>query len=435
MMMYEYPLELEQSPSIGNDYAGTKVDKIPLTSREHSQRHSRSFTSKLSKSFRKSWRKGKASRQSEQESKFKAELRQAHGRWHKQKRPSYVEEKKDECGFHLQEEEPQYYPPPPGFENQFIAQNTSLGEGVDESVGKVDNDSMTQSQWELERHNNLAAKDRLDETESQLHMVKASQPSDKLDQFTKQMGKLQRENMYFRNLAREERRKREAVEERLSSLQREHSKQGDRIKTLLFKEIPCFSPKFKAIGSVDHAIPESHSCIANYAIEEVLGQGQYGAVRRAVRQATTTTPSKNVAVKIIKKTDGHLLRYKELEALATEVNILTDHQHPNIIHLEQVIHATDNIYIVTELAATDLFNYARSGVSLFEECVQNVAVGLLLPLIHLHKNGICHLDLKPENVLLRSANTVGIRYTDICLADFGLARMTSNSSPSKEVIR
>ena len=96
--------------------------------------------------------------------------------------------------------------------------------------------------------------------------------------------------------------------------------------------------------------------------------------------------------------------------------------------------ATDNIYIVTELAATDLFNYERSGAGIYEECVQNVAVGLLLALMQLHKHGCCHLDLKPENVLLKAATTSRIAYTDVRLADFGLARMNSRTSSTNEVI-
>jgi hypothetical protein len=438
--VYDYPLA--QSQSIESDC--DDVDKIPLTTKEPGQSNllfSKKLTSSAAVpfgSFRKSMSQKRqptnSAAPSATKSGFQHELQQAYKRrQRKQKHLTDGEEKKDDSpSFHLQEREPECFPPrpPPGFAAiTFIGTTNRRQQG--EEVDYDANAETLAQKLHIEKLKNLALKDRLDEIESKLRTIKQSQSKDLLDDYTRQVRRLQQEVSYYQNLAHEERQMREILEDKFCSLEHEHSKQKDRMKLLVFKEIPFSSPKFKAIGSVDHTIVETPTSVANYDIEEILGKGQYGAVRKAVRRATATCRSGDFAVKIIGKEGKSLSRYKDLESLAVEARILAGNYHPNIVHLEEVIHATENIYIITELAVTDLFTYRRD-VGLSEQCVKQAVLGIVLPLIHLHQNGICHLDLKPENVLLTSTAD-GVSYENVRLADFGLAKMAPRSSESRDV--
>ncbi|ETO19595.1 hypothetical protein RFI_17635 [Reticulomyxa filosa] len=56
-------------------------------------------------------------------------------------------------------------------------------------------------------------------------------------------------------------------------------------------------------------------------------------------------------------------------------------------------------YIVTELGVNDLFRLVQGGKRLAEHCVRDIVGGLLKTLDVLHEFGICHCDIKPENMV------------------------------------
>jgi serine/threonine protein kinase len=88
-----------------------------------------------------------------------------------------------------------------------------------------------------------------------------------------------------------------------------------------------------------------------YEVKETLGKGKYGTVKRAIHKHS----NKEVAVKLVKKTD---LSIKDLELLRREIEVLKVCQHPNIIRFYDVFENQDYIYIVMEsLQGGDLFRY------------------------------------------------------------------------------
>lgn len=66
-----------------------------------------------------------------------------------------------------------------------------------------------------------------------------------------------------------------------------------------------------------------------YDVQESLGQGKYGLVKRGVHKKT----QREVAVKIVKKKE---LSLKDQELLKREIEVLKICQHPNIIRLDDV---------------------------------------------------------------------------------------------------
>lgn len=78
-----------------------------------------------------------------------------------------------------------------------------------------------------------------------------------------------------------------------------------------------------------------------YDLNESLGKGKYGLVKRGVHKKS----GKEVAVKIVKKKE---LSLKDMELLKREIEVLKVCQHPNIIRFYDVFENSDFIYIVME---------------------------------------------------------------------------------------
>ncbi|CAD8080235.1 unnamed protein product [Paramecium primaurelia] len=153
-----------------------------------------------------------------------------------------------------------------------------------------------------------------------------------------------------------------------------------------------------------------------YTLEKTLGEGAFGVVKRAVKKST----GEQFAVKIINKEN---LSNDDLLALQTEVEILTQIDHPNVVKLYEIYEDDTYFYMVLEL---------MTGGELFERIVEKdhfsekEAAATLRPIIdaltYCHKMGIVHRDLKPENLLYSSMEPGAL----LKVSDFGLARFVGS---------
>ena len=88
-----------------------------------------------------------------------------------------------------------------------------------------------------------------------------------------------------------------------------------------------------------------------YRMEEKVGQGHFGSVRRAVNKVT----GKQAAVKILNK---NRMSPAQLEMQRAEIETLKVCQHPHICTLIDIFENSDKIFIVTEfMHGGDLFDY------------------------------------------------------------------------------
>jgi len=282
----------------------------------------------------------------------------------------------------------------------------------------------SRTEVEIEKNKNRELQYKLQIMENKLKAFEKSQE-------TKIGSILQKQKIeeFYRKALHGEMKKREEFETALQKTQEEKQIYVEQMDVLIFEYIPNVAPKFKDIGPVDYEVNESFDSVGWYKLGGALGEGYYGSVRIG----THAKKDEEYAVKILKKTN--ISRFKDLKQIAEEIHVLKTYRHPNIIHLEEVIHAADNIYVVTERCFMDLHKY-NSEIGLTLESAREVIYGILHPLQHLHMRGICHLDLKPENILLKkSLHSHNASCTDVRICDFGLVSMAKKSDENKDVIR
>ncbi|XP_006747832.1 cyclin-dependent kinase 1-like [Leptonychotes weddellii] len=162
----------------------------------------------------------------------------------------------------------------------------------------------------------------------------------------------------------------------------------------------------------------------DYEVLYTIGTGSYGRCQ-----------------KIRRKSDGKILVWKELDygsmtevekqMLVSEVNLLRELKHPNIVrYYDRIIDRTNTtLYIVMEYCeGGDLASVITKGTKerqyLDEEFVLRVMTQLTLALKECHRRSdgghtVLHRDLKPANVFLDGKQNVK-------LGDFGLARILNH---------
>ncbi len=156
----------------------------------------------------------------------------------------------------------------------------------------------------------------------------------------------------------------------------------------------------------------------------LIGKGNFGAIYK-IRRVTDNK------ILVWKELDYGRMDEKEKHHIVSEVNILRELHHPNIVkYVDRIIDKkTTKIYIIMEYCPRgDLSQLIkrckRSKEYINEEVIWKIFTQILLALYacHNHKNGkILHRDIKPSNVFIDNDNNVK-------LGDFGLSRMLSNES-------
>uniref|UniRef100_A0A8P4GIB5 Serine/threonine-protein kinase n=1 Tax=Dicentrarchus labrax TaxID=13489 RepID=A0A8P4GIB5_DICLA len=159
--------------------------------------------------------------------------------------------------------------------------------------------------------------------------------------------------------------------------------------------------------------------------DEVLGSGQFGIVYGGKHRKS----GRDVAIKIIDK-----LRFptKQESQLRNEVAILQSLHHPGVVNLDCMFETPERVFVVMEKLHGDMLEMILSSEKgrLPERITKFMVTQILVALRHLHFKNIVHCDLKPENVLLASADS----FPQVKLCDFGFARIIGEKSFRRSVV-
>ncbi|KAM3853370.1 serine/threonine-protein kinase D1 isoform 2-T2 [Vipera latastei] len=159
--------------------------------------------------------------------------------------------------------------------------------------------------------------------------------------------------------------------------------------------------------------------------DDVLGSGQFGIVYGGKHRKT----GRDVAIKIIDK-----LRFptKQESQLRNEVAILQNLHHLGVVNLECMFETPERVFVVMEKLHGDMLEMILSSEKgrLPERITKFLITQILVALRHLHFKNIVHCDLKPENVLLASADP----FPQVKLCDFGFARIIGEKSFRRSLV-
>ncbi|TYK28474.1 cyclin-dependent kinase D-3-like [Cucumis melo var. makuwa] len=147
-----------------------------------------------------------------------------------------------------------------------------------------------------------------------------------------------------------------------------------------------------------------------YLKREVLGEGTYGVVYKAIDTQTGQT----VAIKKIRL--GKQKEGVNFTALR-EIKLLKELKDSNIIELIDAFPHKGNLHLVFEFMETDLEAVIRDrNIFLSPADIKSYLQMTLKGLAYCHKKWVLHRDMKPNNLLIGSNG-------QLKLADFGLARI------------
>jgi serine/threonine/tyrosine protein kinase RAD53 len=178
--------------------------------------------------------------------------------------------------------------------------------------------------------------------------------------------------------------------------------------------------KLPSSSGSSHSVLKDEGIYKDYIIKnETIGQGAFATVKKAVQRST----GNSYAVKIINRRKA-LNTGGAVVGVDRELSILRKLDHPNIVALKAFYEDIDNYYIVMELVpGGDLMDFVAANGAIGEDATQVITKQILEGIAYVHRLGISHRDLKPDNILIMQDDPILVKITD-----FGLAKFSDNST-------
>lgn len=167
---------------------------------------------------------------------------------------------------------------------------------------------------------------------------------------------------------------------------------------------------------------------SSYRIVRTLGQGSFGITYLAESVAAAGNVACYVAIKEFFMQDVNMRRGNAVATVTasgnfeyfrhkfeTEAMHVKSLSHPNIVHSSDTFHANGTVYFVMEyIDGESLASRIGRAGRLSEREALSVARQIASALSLMHHKGMIHLDVKPDNIMMRGDEAV--------LVDFGLSK-------------
>ncbi len=176
------------------------------------------------------------------------------------------------------------------------------------------------------------------------------------------------------------------------------------------------SPRLPSPSQSRTPLMERHSSakipsILDFEILKPIARGGYGGVYLARKKVTHDL----YAIKALNRKE--MIRRGEMKSIFAERNIMASVHSDHVVKMFFAMASRKYLFFVMEfMAGGDLFSLLRKFGRLEEETAKFYVAEVVLALEDLHKQGVIHRDLKPDNILIGADGHVK-------LADFGLSAM------------
>lgn len=157
--------------------------------------------------------------------------------------------------------------------------------------------------------------------------------------------------------------------------------------------------------SIERLTEYSNMIVDDCTLKYTLGKGAYGIVKFGVNS------SDFYAVKVVK-----LGNVSDMSKLDCEIQCLEMLKHPNIVQLHKVFNDEERIYLFMELCGGGTLYQLLEDKPFSEPIARFYFKQLIEGLSYCQSQGVCHRDLKLENLLLSNNG-------DLKISDFGAARI------------
>lgn len=186
--------------------------------------------------------------------------------------------------------------------------------------------------------------------------------------------------------------------------------------------VVLFSDSYNPLNSVNSSVIRDEGIYKDFIVKnETIGQGAFATVKKAIERST----GDSYAVKIINRRRAiHAGGKGAMQGVNRELEILRKFDHPNIVRLKSFYEDVENYYLVMELVpGGDLMDFVAANGAIGEDATQVIAKQILDGISYVHKMGISHRDLKPDNILIKQDDPILVKITD-----FGLAKISDNAT-------
>lgn len=176
---------------------------------------------------------------------------------------------------------------------------------------------------------------------------------------------------------------------------------------------PCVQelfPEFPKMMQNATTYPETGAKIGQHTIGPRLGHGMFAQVYASMHGQK----GRKDAIKVVAKSKVYDIA--QVRHVWNELRLLRQLQHPNIVGFRGCTHARHFVYIFMEHAGPrSLYKAIRAaGGRLPPKTAQLCFAQISSSMAYCHGQGVAHLDLKPENMVIREDGCLKI-------VDFGMA--------------